>query len=70
MINLQNPIFADLNNYSTVIIRGVIPSYTALETQEKQTKLLKTAIRIIVISVGLFGFLLYHMFTFIRYIEV
>ena len=38
MINLQNPIFADLNNYSTVIIRGVIPSYTALETQEKANK--------------------------------
>ena len=35
MINLQNPIFPDLNNYSTVIIRGVISSYTALETQEK-----------------------------------
>ena len=71
MINLQNPVLPDLNNYCNTWCNTEL--YIAIRHQKlknRQTKLLKTTIRINFILVSLFGFLLYHMLTFIRYIEV
>ena len=61
IINLQNPSFPDLDNYSN---NTSVPSYAELRHQKlknRQTKLLKTTVHINFILVGPFGiYLLSH----------